>query len=418
MGKTIAEKILSRAAGRPVSPGEIVFPFPDLITVHDGHAMNLKKDLDELGVRKMWHADRVILSCDHHAPLFTVQEAEKLKSTRAFAREFQIGWFFDTGQGNGHILPMEHGLVRPGMFALAYDIHVANFGAVGALGLSVNYDISTVCALGSVWIEVPKTVRIHLIGTPHPTTSPRDIAQHIIRDIGDELANHRVFEYGGRGIAELEFSGWMTLCNLPIEIGAVSAVVEPNARVLDWVRQRTEEPFEPVWSDSDADYEIVKEYDLSGIEPLIAAPSQPDNIHPLSEYMGMPIHVAVIASCAIGYEDLKRAAWVLNGRQVDPGVRLVIAPPTHEMLQRATRDGLIDIFLKARALVLPPGCGPCIGGRGAALADGEVCVATITRNDPGRMGSPRAEIYLGSSTMVAASALTGRITDPREFNRC
>lgn len=418
MGKTLAEKILSRAAGKPVSPGEIIFPCPDLITVHDGHAVNLKKDLDEFGIKQMWHSERVIFSCDHYAPLFNVQEAERLKNTRAFARDSQIGWFFETGQGNGHILPMEHGLVRPGMFALAYDIHVTNFGAVGALAIPVNYDISTVCALGAVWIEVPKTLRINLVGKPHPSMSIHDIAQYIIKDIGEEVGNYTVFEYGGPGVLDIGFSGWMTLCNLPVEIGAVSAVIEPNVRMLEWVQQRTREPFEAVWSDPDADYESVKEYDLSEVEPLIAAPPQPDNIHPLSNYTGLPIQVAVIGSCAIGYDDLKQAAAVLNSRQVHPNVRLVIAPPTQEMLQRAIRDGLIDIFLRAKAIVFTPGCGPCIGGRGAPLADGEVCVATITRNDPGRMGSPQADIYLGSSAMVAASAVTGRITDPREFNQC
>src|SRR3990172_9413661 len=416
MGKTIAEKILSRAVGQPVSPGEIVFPYPDLITVHDGHAMNLKKDLDEFGAKKMWHPERVIFACDHHAPLFSLQEAEKLKSTRTFARDFGIGHFFETGQGNGHIVPMEYGLVRPGMFAFAYDIHVTNFGAVGALGVPVNYDISTVCALGSVWIEVPKTLRINLVGKTYPGVSARDVAQHIIRDVGDEVANYTVFEYGGPGITNVDFSGWMTLCNLPIEVGAVSAIVEPNDQMLAWVRRRTEEAFEAVWSDADAEYVIVKEYDLSRVEPLIAAPPQPDNIHPVSQYAGLSIDVAVIGSCTIGYDDLVQVAAILRGKQVAPNVRLVIAPPTHEMLQRATQEGVMDIFLGAKALVLPPGCGPCIGGRGAVLADGEVCVATITRNDPGRMGSPRADIFLGSAAMAAASAVMGKITDPRELN--
>lgn len=416
MGQTITEKILSRVQGRCVMAGEIIHPVPELVTVHDWYVVNFDHALTEFGVSKLFDPSRVLISTDHEPVAVTPQSAERQKKVREIVAKYGITQFYDVGRGGlGHIFPVEIGLIKPGMFVEAYDTHVTNFGAVGALAIPLVVEISEVLALGSVWLRVPETVRVNLRGKLQPATSMRDVAQKLIADLGDELIDYSVVEFGGPGLAAIDIAGRHTLCNTPVEIGAKSALVEPDAETIAFLASRTKELITLIHSDDDAKFRAVVEYDLSDIGPQVALPPRPDNVHPISEVIGRPIHHAFIGSCASGnLADLADAARILNGRHVHPGVRLYVTPATQEVACEAARTGLLAIFLAAGATITQAGCGPCAGGRIGGMAEGETSINTGTRNDVRRLGAS-GDIYLASPFTVAASAVTGAITDPRSI---
>jgi 3-isopropylmalate/(R)-2-methylmalate dehydratase large subunit len=416
MGQTITEKILSRVEGRSVSAGEIIHPVPELVTCHDWYVVNFDRALEEFGVDKLFDPDRVLISTDHEPVAVTPQSAERQKKAREIVAKYGIKHFYDVGRGGlGHIFPVEIGLIKPGMFVEAYDTHVTNYGAVGALGIALVVEISEVLALGSVWLRVPETVRVNLRGALQPGTGMRDIAQKLIADLGDELIDYCVVEYGGPGLASVDIAGRHTLCNIPLEIGAKSALVEPDEATRAYLAPRVTGPIELVKSDRDARFKAVIDYDLSAIGPQVAMPPTPDNVHPIEKALGTPIHHAFIGSCASGnLADLSDAAKILKGRAIHPQVRLYVTPATQEVAREAARAGLIEIFLSAGATITQAGCGPCAGGRIGAMAEGEISINTGTRNDVRRLGAS-GDIYLASPMTVAASAVKGAITDPRSF---
>jgi 3-isopropylmalate/(R)-2-methylmalate dehydratase large subunit len=417
MGQTITEKILSRVQGQRVSAGDIIHPIPELMTVHDWYVVNFDKALQELGITKLYDPGRVIISTDHEPLAVTPQSSERQKKVREIVAKYGIKQFYDVGRGGlGHIFPIEEGLVRPGMFVIAYDVHVTNFGAIGVLGIPVVVEISEVLALGSVWLRVPETVRINLSGRMKPGTSIRDVAQKLIAELGDALVDYTVVEFGGPGMLGIDIAGRQTLCNTPIDIGAKSALVEPDATTRDYVAKRCDGPIDMVASDPDATFRKVVDYDLSDIEPQVALPPTPDKVVGIDKVLGRSIQHAFVGSCASGnLPDLRDAARVLAGRKVHPDVRLYITPATQNVAFEAAREGLMEIFYSAGALMTSPGCGPCAGGRVGAVAEGEVSINTGTRNDYGRLGAKTAEIYLASPLTVAASAIEGKIADPRRY---
>jgi 3-isopropylmalate/(R)-2-methylmalate dehydratase large subunit len=417
MGQTITEKILSRVIGRQVSAGEIVHPIPELMTVHDWYVVNFDKVLQEFGVTKLFDPDRVLISTDHEPLAVAPQSAERQKRVREIVAKYGIKQFYDVGRGGlGHIFPIEDGLVRPGMFVMAYDVHVTNFGAIGVLAVPVVVEIPEVLALGSVWLRVPETVRVNVSGRMKAGTSIRDVAQKLIADLGDVMVDYTVVEFGGPGMPAIDIPGRQTLCNTPIDIGAKSALVEPDATTRDYVAQRYDGPLDMVASDTDAQFRRVVEYALSDVGPQVAVPPTPDKVIGIEHVLGRTIHHAFVGSCASGnLPDLRDAARVLTGRKVHPNVRLYVTPATQNVASAAAREGLMDIFYDAGALMTAPGCGPCAGGRIGALAEGEVSINTGTRNDYGRLVAKTAEIYLASPLTVAASAVEGKIADPRRY---
>jgi 3-isopropylmalate/(R)-2-methylmalate dehydratase large subunit len=417
MGQTITEKILSRVVGRPVSAGETIYPEPDLMTVHDWYVVNFDRALQEFGVTTLYDPNRVLISTDHEPVATNPQSAERQKHVREIVRKYSITQFFDVGRGGlGHIFPMEMGLIRPGMFVLAYDTHVTNYGAVGCLGIPMVFEIPEVLACGSVWIRVPETVRVNLTGKLAPGMTIRDVSQKMIVDIGEDNLDYSVVEYGGPSLKDIGFGGRMTLCNNPLEMGAKSAVVETDAWTLEWLGSRTKSPLNPQVSDPDARFKAVYDYNLGLMEPQIAAPPRPDNVVGVSDVAGVPVHHAFIGSCANGsIEDLREAASILRGRKIHPSVRLFITPATQEIAVCAGNEGLITLFMESGAVMTAPGCGPCAGGRIAPVAPGEVSINTGTRNDPGRLGTTKADVYLASPLTVAASAVAGAIADPRKY---
>lgn len=416
MGQTISEKILSRATGRPVKAGEIIYPKPDLVTCHDWYVVNFDKALKEFGVTKLFDPSRVLISTDHEPVAVAPASSERQKRVREIVAKYGIKHFYDVGRGGlGHIFPIEMGFIRPGMFVEAYDTHVTNYGAVGCLGIAFVVEVSEIMALGSVWMKVPETVRVNLTGKLQPGTSMRDVAQKLIADLGDELIDYTVVEFGGPGMIDIDISGRHTLCNTPLEIGAKSALVEPDQATIDYLKPRTKEPIELVKSDADAVFRKVIDYDLSKIGPQVAVPPTPDNVHPIDKALGTPIQHAFIGSCASGnFKDLADAAAILKDRRIHPDVRLYVTPATQEVALEATRAGLMEIFLAAGATLTQAGCGPCAGGRIGAMAEGETSINTGTRNDPRRLGAS-GDVYLASPLTVAASAIAGKITDPRSM---
>jgi len=323
MGQTITEKILSRIEGRSVMAGEIIHPVPELVTCHDWYVVNFDKALAEFGVTKLFDPSRVLISTDHEPVAVSPQSAERQKKVREIVAKYGITQFYDVGRGGlGHMFPIEMGLIRPGMFVEAYDTHVTNYGAVGALGIAFVVEVSEILALGSVWLRVPETVRVNLHGRLQRGTSMRDIAQKLIADLGDALIDYSVVEFGGPGLANVNIAGRHTLCNTPLEIGAKSALVEPDEATIAYLTPRTNEPITLIKSDADAKFRKVIDYDLSTIGPQVAMPPTPDNVHPVDKAVGTPIHHAFIGSCASGnLADLADAAAILKDRRVHPGVR-------------------------------------------------------------------------------------------------
>ena len=417
MGKTITEKILSRVTGGDVSAGDIVYPEPELVTIHDWYVVNFDKALEELGVDRLYDPDRLIICTDHEPVAVSPQATERQKKVREIVRKYGIRHFYDAGRGgHGHVFPVEMGFVKPGMFVEAYDVHVTNFGAVGALAIPLLIEITEVLACGSVWLRTPETVRVNLTGELSPGTGIRDVAQKLICDLGADRVDYSVVEYGGPALASVDMAGRHTLCNTPIDIGAKSVLVEPDRSTLDYLAGRVGGPIESIASDPDADFREVVEYDLDVMEPQIAVPPTPDCVVGVSEVAGRAVHHAFIGSCAAAnLSDLRAAADVLAGRRIHPEVRFIVTPGTQEIMAAAETEGLLRLFVEAGAMITQPGCGPCAGGRIGGVTDGETSINTGTRNDYGRLGSQNAEIYLASPATVAASAVTGKITDPRDL---
>ena len=420
MGMTIAEKILSKSCGRKVTPGELVYPEPDLVVAtevqlfHEG--IPITEELKELGITKIAHPERYMVTLGHTAPVTSPATAETAKRVRGIVAELGIKHFFDQGQhGIEHSQVIEKGLARPGMLVYGGDTHMTMVGAVGVLGIAVCYELLTIFATGAIWIRVPSTIKVELTGSLRKGVFSRDLISWIISDIGAERGNYRVLEFTSPAINNIEIEARMTLCNVPPQIGAKSAIVTPDEKAINYVKARSNEPFEVVRSDPDASYEQVFRYDLSTLEPMVALPPNPDNVKPLTTLVGTKIHQATLGSCANGMlSDLRAAAAVLKGQRVHAGVRMVVCPATTEVYLDAVREGLIETFLSSGATINEPGCGICFGTI-ASLAVGEACIATITRNEPGRTGTMEADIYLASPATVAASAIKGEIADPREF---
>lgn len=418
MGQTLTQKILSRIVGRPVEIGEVIMPEAELVTVHDWYAANAARTLDEVGVTELFDSSRVMFTTDHEPVAVSPHAAERQQRVREIAARFRIGHFYDVGRGGqGHVFPVELGYVRPGMYIAGYDTHVSNFGAVGALGIAVLTEVSELMALGSVWQQVPQTVRINLHGRLPAGISIRDVAQQLIGELDPDLIDDAVVEFAGPALRDIGIDGRFTLVNTPTELGARSSIVEPDAIVRDYLADRVKGPIDLPRSDEDATFRAVIERDLSLMEPQVAAPPRPDKVVGVSQVAGTPINHAYIGSCASGMiEDMRETARFLEGRVIHPSVRLFVTPATNEVAGQMAAESLTGTILASGAVLTPPGCGVCAGGRIGPVAPGEVSIGTGTRNDPGRLGAHDAQLYLASPATVAASAIEGQICDPRSLD--
>lgn len=417
MAQTAIEKILSHKVARPVQAGDIIYPEPDLATLHDHYLVSAAKTLNELEVSRLYRPDK-ILFCTDHEPLATSKlAAERQKQNLELCRQLEIGHVFGPGRGgHGHLFPMERGLVSPGDLILGYDLHTPNFGAIGAAGFYLGPEITEVMACGSVWLKVPETLLVRLYGTLSKGTTVRDVAQRLIADIDPDLMDYAMVEFDGPALSAFDLDARVTLCNAPLESTAKSAFVAPDEAILEWAKGRATRSFRPVYGDRNAEYRTILEFDISTIEPQVAVPPRVTSVVGVSGVSGRPIQHASIGSCANGgIADLRAAASILRGRRVAPDVRLIVTPGTQEVAAMAAREGLLEVFTEAGAIMSPPGCGVCAAGFIAPLASGETSINTGTVNEPGRLGAKDADIYLASPLTVAASAVRGCITDPREY---
>ena len=412
----ITEKILAKAsAQKVVHPGDIVDANVDMVMVHDLTGPLAVEAFKRIGISRVWDIKKIVIILDHQVPAESVKAAELHKMLRAFAKEQGIR-FYDVGRGGiCHQVMPEKGHVLPGTVNVGADSHTCTYGALGAFATGIgSTEAAAVFATGKIWLKVPETIKINVEGKFKPCVTPKDLILSIIGKIGADGATYKATEFTGSTIREMSMAGRMTLCNMTVEMGAKNGIVEPDGTTRKFLEGRTSKPFEELKSDKNASYEKVVEFDVSQLEPVVACPSSVDNVKPVSE-VDAPIEQAFIGSCTNGrIEDLRLAAQVMKGKTVKDGVRALVIPASQEVYTQAVKEGLVEIFTDAGALVCGSACGPCLGGHIGLLAAGETCVSTSNRNFIGRMGSTQASVYLASPATVAASALTGRITDPRK----
>ena len=412
MNQTIVQKILSRASGRDdVTPGEVIWADPDLVVSPEVSFPAFIKGLREVGVTELGRPDRVVVVTDHEYPAQSVKGAERNKKVRELCQELGVAQHFE-GEGIAHPLVVERGLVAPGMLVANSDTHAPALGGVGALAIPFGFELSMVLGLGRIWLRVPESLRVELKGALPPGVTARDVVLQVMRTIGSERSDYRAIEYVGSTLSELSIEERMTICNLSVDMGAKSAVMPTDQRTLDFLEERGVVRPQPMAADDGADYAATFSLDCSGLEPLVCVPPNPENVQPISSLSDVGIDHAFIGSCASGtLAELRAVADLLRGRRVHERVQLLISPSTKRAYQAAMEEGLLATFLEAGATVIPPTCGPCFGGL-AQLGPGETRISTSTRNDPGRMGSKDASIYLASAITVASSALVGHISAP------
>jgi 3-isopropylmalate/(R)-2-methylmalate dehydratase large subunit len=418
LGSTITEKILARAAGiEKTAPGEIVNARLDAVIAHDISGTAAFRELEKMGVARVFDRDRIFITADHCVPSPNLEAAAQLKELGQFIDRHGITNCFEQGRGGiCHALFPEQGLIRPGETIVGGDSHTCTYGALGAFatGLGVT-DIAAAMALGEIWLRVPASLKFVFDDMPETMVTAKDLILHTIGEIGVDGALYRAMEFAGEAVRSLPMDGRFTMCNMAIEAGAKSGIIEPDDVTLDYLKGRTREPFSIFRSDADASYERRYRWDASRIPPLVALPHSPANVAPAADVKGVEIDQAVIGSCTNGrMDDLRAAAEILKGRKVARGVRLLVFPATQAVSLQADREGLTEIFLAAGAVVAPPICGPCLGGHMGILADGETAVSTTNRNFPSRMGHKNSRVYLASPFTAAASAVAGCVIDPRE----
>jgi 3-isopropylmalate/(R)-2-methylmalate dehydratase large subunit len=414
----IIEKILANASGRKhVSPDDIVEAKIDVAMTHDLTGPLAIKSFREIGAKKVWDKDKIVIILDHLVPASSVISAGLHKIVRNFAEEQNIKNFYDVGRGGVcHQVMPEKGHVRPGEVIVGSDSHTCTYGAFGAFATGIgSTEMAAVFTTGKLWFRVPEVIKVDVEGKFQKWVTSKDMTLNIIGKIGADGAIYKGLEFGGSTIRDMTVDGRMVLSNMAVEMGAKAGLIEPDQKTLDYVNARTDKPFNPIVSDKDAEYEKVVDMDVSDLEPQVAVPHQVDNIKPVTEIEGTEINQAFIGSCTNGrLEDLQSAAKILKGKKINRNVRLIVIPASQEIYLNALSEGLIQAFMESGATIGNPNCGPCLGGHMGILADGETCISTSNRNFIGRMGSTKSFVYLASPATVAASALTGKITDPRE----
>tara|TARA_R110002020_G_scaffold184947_3_gene382370 strand:+ start:2341 stop:3597 length:1257 start_codon:yes stop_codon:yes gene_type:complete len=417
MGYTITEKILARVSGLDhVKAGDEVMAKPDFITAYDfpGYTdLYFKQMKEDFGIEKVAEPERIAMFIDHMVPAATPKEEELHIGTRKWCAENNVPLF--ERKGIGHQVASEVGYAVPGAFVVHFDGHISQLGTFGTLAMGIRRNLLEALVNEKISIKVPHTVRVNLTGTLAKGVLARDVFHHLVREMGPASCRFQVLELGGPGLAQLTTEGLQTITGLAMFTGAITAIVNPDQARLDYALPRARKKLDPVYSDPDADYAKVYEIDLDALEPLIVIPPTPANSRNLSEYLGLELTNGYLGSCASGrLEDLEIAARILQGKQVAPGFQLNVVPTSNEIMVAASRAGYLATLTEAGAFVSAPSCDYCFGRMGAMSAN-QRAVSTGTLNVRGRMGSPDSEIYLCSAATVAASALEGKIADPRKY---
>ncbi|MFQ6096445.1 MAG: 3-isopropylmalate dehydratase large subunit [Armatimonadota bacterium] len=415
---TITEKILAAKSGRDsVSPGEFITAKLDLVLMNDITAPLAIEEFEKMGATEVFDRDRVALVADHYTPNKDVKSAEQCRIMREFARRKGIVHHYEGGRcGIEHILLPDEGLVLPGDAVVGADSHTCTYGAIGAFSTGVgSTDAAAAMALGETWLRVPESLKFVFRGSLRKWVGGKDLILHTIGQIGVDGARYKAMEFCGDAIRDLHMAGRFTMANMAIEAGGKSGIIAPDEKTEEYVKERATRGYTVYASDDDAEYAAVYEWDCANIEPQVAFPHLPDNAKPISEAKGVRIDQAVIGACTNGrYEDLDSAAEVIKGKRVAKHVRLIVIPGTDQIYLRALKEGLLEVFAEAGAIISPPTCGPCLGGHMGVLARGERAISTTNRNFVGRMGHKESEVYLSNPAVAAASAVAGEIADPEE----
>jgi 3-isopropylmalate/(R)-2-methylmalate dehydratase large subunit len=412
----IVEKILAKASNRTqVSPGEIVEARIDKAMMNDITGPLAIEAFKNMGGERVWDTTRAIIILDHLVPANDDQSAYLHRLLRTFADEQGLKYFYDVGRGGVCHQVMMEKHVRPGEVIVGADSHTCTYGALGAFATGIgSTEIASVFLTGQLWFKVPPVIQVVVDGVFHPPVAPKDLILYTIGQLTADGATYRGVEFTGRAVETTSVEGRMTLCNMVVEMGAKNGIVPPDAKTAEYFSSRGVSPVNFIEGDEDAVYEKIVEYDASSLEPMVALPPSVDNVKPVSEVGTIEVDQVLLGSCTNGrVEDLRIAAEILRNKKVKKNVRAIVIPASQEVYAQAMKEGLLDVFVKAEALVCNPNCGPCYGGHLGLLAAGEVCVSSTNRNFVGRMGSPKADIYLASPATVATSAVTGTITDPR-----
>lgn len=419
MGMTITEKIIAAHAQKEkVIPGELVQVKIDLALANDITAPLGIKELEKQKIDRIFDPDKVVLVADHNTPCKDIASAQNVKLMRDFARKYGISHFFEGGKaGIEHVLLPEEGLIAPGDLVIGADSHTCTYGALGAFSTGMgSTDIAASWVLGETWLRVPESILFLYEGKRKPFVTGKDLILFTIGKIGVDGARYCAMEFRGSVISELSLDERFTMANMAVEAGAKNGIMEADSKVLNYVSGRTSHLSRVYQSDPDAQWREIIEIDVSSLEPQVAFPHLPSNTHSVYSIPKIEIDQVVIGSCTNGrMEDLRMAAQVLKGREVNPRVRLLIFPGTPSVLKQAEKEGLLRIFLEAGGIIAPPSCGPCLGGHLGVLAEGEKCVSTTNRNFLGRMGHVKSEVYLANPYIAASSAVAGYIAAPDQI---
>jgi len=416
MGMTMTQKILAAHAGlSEVTAGQLIEVDLDLVLGNDITSPVAIHEMEKMATDGVFHKDKIALVMDHFVPNKDIKSAEHCKCVREFACKHEISNYFDVGEmGIEHALLPEKGLTVAGDVIIGADSHTCTYGALGAFSTGVgSTDMAAGMATGKAWFKVPSAVKFVLTGKPAKWVSGKDIILHIIGMIGVDGALYRSMEFVGDGIQYLSMDDRFTIANMAIEAGGKNGIFPVDDVAKQYMEEHSERPYVVYEADEDAVYEEEYTIDLSALKPTVAFPHLPENTRTIDEVGEVQIDQVVIGSCTNGrLEDLIIAASVMKGKKVKKGVRVIVIPATQKIYLDAMEEGLLRIFIEAGAIVSTPTCGPCLGGYMGVLAEGERCVSTTNRNFVGRMGHPKSEVYLASPAVAAASALTGKITNP------
>jgi len=413
----ITENILANSSGaKEVSPGEIIEAQVDLAMSHDGTSPPTINTFNKIA-EEVWDPAKIVMVFDHNLPANNIGSAEFQRITKDFAKKQGIKNIYTHGEGICHQVLPEEGFIKPGTVVVGADSHTCTYGAFGAFATGMGAtDIAMVFATGKTWFMVPGALEIRVDGNLREYVNAKDLILHIIGNIGSYGATYKSLEFCGNTVHEMDVSGRMTMCNMAVESGAKNGIMEPNSATLKYLKERNVHDFRIFTSDEDSTYEKSYHFQVDDLEPQVACPHNVDNVHPVSSVSGESIDQAFIGSCTNGrLEDLRQAAQVLEKAKVHQDIRLIVSPASRRIYQDALAEGIIKTFLEAGAIIINPGCGPCLGAHMGVLTAGEVCLSTTNRNFVGRMGHVESEVYLAGPAVAAASAVRGYICGPDEL---
>jgi 3-isopropylmalate/(R)-2-methylmalate dehydratase large subunit len=417
MSQSFAQKILAKKAKRDeVHPGEILTLSPDRVLSHDNSA-DISEKFRSLSAERVWDRERIVIILDHIVPAADSRYATNHTIIRDFVKNQGINNFYDLNWGICHQVFSEEGFALPGDLILGADSHTTTYGAFGAFSAGIGRsEMAGIWATGQIWLRVPESIRIDIDGVLPLGVYSKDVILHIIGDLKADGALYQSVEFGGKVVRNMGIADRMVLCNMAVEMGAKNGVVEPDEKTENWFKERAKGRYEPIYADLDARYARAFRYDISNLKPQVACPHTVDNVRSVREVEGEILDQVLIGTCTNGrIDDLEVAARILQGRRVKDGTRLLVFPASWRVYKEALKRGIIEVLVESGALIMNPGCGPCLGAHEGVLAPGEICLSTANRNFRGRMGCKEAEIYLASPATAAASAVEGRITDPRRF---